>query len=54
MILTENQIVRNALRNLEANTGIAGYWTSQDNYDDGIDGGTKITMGKPLLLLTPR
>jgi len=51
MILTENEIVENALRNLEANTGIAGYWTSQDNsYDNGIDGETRITIGETTVI----
>ncbi|WP_025764998.1 type IV toxin-antitoxin system AbiEi family antitoxin [Dyadobacter tibetensis] len=52
-MFSENEIVENALRNLEANTGIAGYWLSQDNsYDDGIDGKTKITMGETTVIFS--
>ena len=47
MILTESEIVGNALKNLESNTGIKGYWKSKNKpYDNGIDGETKITMGE--------
>lgn len=47
MILTESEIVGNALKNLESNTGITGYWKAKNKpYDNGIDGETKITMGE--------
>ncbi len=53
MILTESEIVGNALRNLEANTGISGNWNSAQNpHLSEIDGETRITMGDTTVIFS--
>ncbi len=47
MILSESEIAKRALRNLEANTGISGYWVVQHSSNESeIDGKTTLTLGE--------